>query len=81
MSGIDRRIIKPTVVEPFRVPVEALQAAFDKHSPEMPVLRTCVACIHFNENNERCAKHGQQRPPARVIAYGCPDYENDNIPF
>ncbi len=43
--------------------------------------RSCISCNHFDEKSEIC-KIAQQRPPARVIALGCPSYEdNDEIPF
>jgi hypothetical protein len=41
-------------------------------------MNTCVNCIHFDEPSEVCALAGQ-RPPARVIAYGCNSYEH--FPF
>lgn len=42
-------------------------------------LETCMSCEHFVEATEIC-RLAQQRPPARVIAYGCPEYLPD-IPF
>jgi len=42
-------------------------------------LDTCMSCEHFDEASEVCKLAGQ-RPPARVIAYGCPEYLPD-IPF
>lgn len=41
-------------------------------------MSTCVNCLHFDEHSEVCKKY-QARPPARVIAYGCEDF--DNLPF
>lgn len=44
-------------------------------------VKNCIACEHFDEASEVCKKYGQ-RPPARIIAMGCPDFENnDDIPF
>ena len=40
---------------------------------------TCLRCINFDAITERC-KLVDQRPPARVIAYGCPKFSPD-IPF
>lgn len=40
---------------------------------------TCLACEHFNEPTELCAL-ARQRPPARVIAHGCPEFK-PHIPF
>lgn len=44
------------------------------------VLMTCVVCDHWNQSKEVCQKFNNQRPPAHVIAFGCPAFEND-IPF
>ncbi|WLJ71057.1 hypothetical protein [Sphingomonas phage Kimi] len=45
------------------------------------IMRSCIACDHFLEQTEQCTKYGA-RPPARVIAFGCPSFEDDNdIPF
>lgn len=41
--------------------------------------KTCVHCIHFTQHSEACALAGQ-RPPAKVIAFGCARWEAD-IPF
>lgn len=42
--------------------------------------RTCVHCVHFVDGAETCALAGQ-RPPARVIAFGCQAFVFDDIPF
>lgn len=42
--------------------------------------RCCITCKHFREDVGICKLAGTQ-PPARVIAYGCPCYELDEIPF
>lgn len=41
---------------------------------------TCLTCTHFTEDTEACGLYGQ-RPPARVIAYGCPSYVDKEPPF
>ena len=41
--------------------------------------RTCVHCAYFN-GDETCQLAGQ-RPPAQVIAFGCPSFVEDEIPF
>lgn len=41
--------------------------------------KTCITCDHFNLPNEVCGMYNM-RPPAKVIAFGCPAYENE-IPF
>lgn len=40
--------------------------------------RNCIKCGYFVEATETCNMF-KARPPARVIAYGCPEY--DFIPF
>ncbi len=53
--------------------------------------KTCLTCINFKEHGdqtrypptapETCTRFGG-RPPARIIAYGCPEYyHDDEIPF
>lgn len=38
-------------------------------------VETCLTCQHFKEHEgELCGLAGQ-RPPARVIAYGCPQHQ------
>lgn len=47
------------------------------------LVRSCISCDHFVEAKEACKISDMQRPPARVIAFGCPKYEclDDDIPF
>lgn len=43
--------------------------------------KSCLTCEHFNEAQEKCEADPQRRrPPARVIAFGCPSYE-ERLPF
>lgn len=43
--------------------------------------QSCLSCSHFDETGEQCKKYST-RPPARVIAFGCRDYDDvDLIPF
>lgn len=42
-------------------------------------LRSCLRCCQFNEQTETCLNFAQ-RPPARVIAFGC-DHFHEEIPF
>lgn len=46
---------------------------------ELRPLRCCIACAYFREADEFC-EVAQCRPPARVIAFGCPAYA-DAPPF
>lgn len=41
---------------------------------------TCVECYQFDHHSEVCNMF-RQRPPARVIAFGCEHFESDDIPF
>lgn len=43
--------------------------------------RTCVHCVYFDQVAEQCVYYSPaMRPPAQVIAFGCPAFEQD-IPF
>jgi hypothetical protein len=42
---------------------------------------SCISCINFDEKGELCKLY-KMRPPARIIAYACPEYmDNQEIPF
>jgi len=63
-----------------------IKAVITKHFVnELPfggLTPSCLSCDHFNEREETCSKANDQRPPARVIAFGCEKYQdNDDIPF
>lgn len=46
-----------------------------------PIYRSCMNCEYFIEKTEIC-KLANQRPPARIIAYGCEEWTDyDEIPF
>lgn len=36
--------------------------------------RCCPNCVHFDTGSEHCGL-AKQRPPAKVIAFGCASYE------
>ena len=40
--------------------------------------QSCLSCIHFHETKEIC-KLANQRPPAKVIVFGCEHW--DFVPF
>lgn len=43
---------------------------------------SCISCEHFRESTEECNAANGQRPPARIIAFGCNLYrDKDDIPF
>lgn len=58
-----------------------LREVINNHAETMT--RTCMTCIAFDEPREICKRHPERgRPPAKIIAYGCPEYFNeDEIPF
>jgi hypothetical protein len=46
------------------------------------LLHSCLTCKNFTEATEGCALAQGERPPARVIAYGCSAWEDENpLPF
>lgn len=59
--------------------IEAIQSA----SPS--IVRscvTCITCIFFDEKPEHCKFNGyNQRPPARIIAFGCGKHMDEYVPF
>lgn len=42
------------------------------------VMPCCLTCTEFEEGTEKC-RLANARPPANVIVYGCPQW--DDIPF
>lgn len=61
-----------------------LDKALERHIVSVPngITPSCLSCEHFNEDRESCAISDYQRPPARIIAFGCERYkDNDPIPF
>lgn len=43
--------------------------------------QSCISCSNFIEQTEIC-KLANQRPPARIITFGCNKYnDNQEIPF
>lgn len=55
-----------------------LSALFDRLEP---IYESCLNCDNFNEKDELCKLYNK-RPPARVIAYGCPLWKDAyEIPF
>ncbi len=72
-------------------PIIRIDAEFDlQHAITKPIVKaiqeidfpfqTCITCEHFNE--QEICKIANQRPPAKVIVYGCDSwYNRDEIPF
>ncbi len=61
--------------------LEALSEVVAKHVKIAikDACKTCLTCDHFKQAKEVCGLN-MQRPPAKVIAFGCECYENE-IPF
>lgn len=69
------------------MPKLRIDAAYDLRPALLQVLETtdyiyqgCINCENFNETLELC-KLANQRPPIRVILFGCPKWEFNGIPF
>lgn len=46
-----------------------------------PIYKSCMNCSNFDEKNELCLIY-RERPPARIIAYGCIKWVDvEEIPF
>jgi len=83
LRDADQRSISYTLAK-------AIKEAFT--SNEFP-FQNCITCTHFSEKGYPANANGpaseaetcrlyKMRPPARVIAYGCPSYVDfDIIPF
>lgn len=72
-------MIKPTLRIDAKYDMAAALENLIKNSD--PIYKSCLNCDNFNEQMELC-KLVNQRPPARVIAYGCPKWsDKDEIPF
>lgn len=56
-------------------------AVLEAHVNPLDLHPSCLSCGHFNEGSEICTLYNQ-RPPARIIASGCPSYSDlDEVPF
>lgn len=60
---------------------ERLREGLDHHALRITTAlrearRTCITCCYFNDKTETCEYvKPPARPPAQVIAFGCPEYE------
>lgn len=76
--------MKPTLSEFARIDLEAAVRNAIRNILERGVAVnefpyiTCITCMHFDEGKEHCQLYNA-RPPARVIAFGCPSH--DYIPY
>lgn len=59
----------------------AVRNAVNAVAAKSALTKSCMNCTLFREDSELCMRFAQ-RPPARVIAYGCSEHEDVNeIPF
>jgi recombinational DNA repair protein RecR len=66
-------------VDAKRELINALEMAIANANP---IYKSCLNCVNFREQRGEVCQLVNQRPPARVIAYGCKMWEpNDEIPF
>ena len=72
-------MVKPTLHPDARYNIQiAIMHAIEHRES---IYKNCLNCLNFNENKEIC-NLCNQRPPARVIAYGCPQWiDVTEIPF
>lgn len=75
-------VLRPDAKADMRAALDnVLTGMMEDHNP---IYRSCLNCINFRElQNETCAlATPPQKPPARIIAYGCNQWEDlDTIPF
>jgi hypothetical protein len=81
IKPIFRATLKEPINEGFDAALSTLMQHIREAVNEHGAMRSCLNCLHFAEETELCGKFAS-RPPARVIAYSCPAYEDkDDIPF
>jgi hypothetical protein len=67
----------PTVIQEFRL---ELLGVLQQVMEEAELTSTCLNCKRFDEATETCGQvHPPVRPPARVIAFGCPQFDEDDV--
>lgn len=72
---------KPEFRANLPLTIDALNAALAKTGWKHGVWKSCLSCDHFTEATETCRLYNA-RPPARVIAFACPSFADDNdVPF
>lgn len=74
-----KRALRSTPERDKSIAIALQQCAADIARGITDAMETCLSCEHFHEPTEICAL-AQARPPARVIAHGCPSY-NAKVPF
>lgn len=57
-----------------------MRTQFHKELVQDLVVQSCINCENWDEKAEGCTLAGGQRPPAKVVVYGCPAWV-PYIPF
>lgn len=61
---------------------ETLRTAVAQVLADDILTSSCISCVHFKEKQGEICNLYKMRPPAKVIAFGCPSYmDNLDIPF
>lgn len=69
-------MMKPNITEEIK---RAVKYAVDSTLDEYDIRSCCINCEHFNEMSEFCKLTvPASRPPARVIAFGCPAFKDND---
>ena len=67
----------PTQIFKYNV-LAQLQEIVNVAMDEADLTNTCLNCVHFDEPSETCQLvKPPVRPPARVIAFGCPAFREE----
>lgn len=60
----------------------AVVKALNEVEEQNHIYRSCINCINFREHQNEICGLANQRPPAKVIVFGCQMWEDkDEIPF
>lgn len=70
----DKELLEP----PANSPQEAKRLTQELRA--IGCIHSCITCEHFNHTYEMC-ELAKQKPPAEVIANGCPSWAFEEIPF
>lgn len=82
-----RAVPVETIARTLAKHMGAAIAAIAPHQQELGLQQSCLSCHFFDEDGRKSGEKEQctaykERPPARVIAFGCPNYSDaDDIPF
>lgn len=88
MSNIKLRVVPiETIARMLSKQFGSALASIAPHQQELGLQQSCLSCMYFDEDGRKSGEKEQctaykERPPARVIAFACPNYSDaDDIPF